>query len=835
MTSNSDTGPAVPSDNGAPQGPARRSTPKRIVPGRGSSDPACKEPGQPPSPEFSVSVRFLSLLAPQGPWCLSIIGPKRGQIRTRTFLPGQEAELLSWLETNRSGANCYFTVNRVREPRNIKPSRDDILEVGCLHVDIDPRAGEPLAEEQARIRALVLAESPAGLPRPTFVIFSGGGYQALWRLRTSLPLEAAEAVERATAYNLEIRNRLGGDSCQSIDHLLRLPGTVNWPDEKKRRRGQAPTLATLEVAALEAAYELRDFPTPPHDHAGQDRSNSRPRVAAAHVRVVGSIDALPDSVPDTLKQIVLHGHDPGEPSRFPSRSHAVWFVTNGLLRCGLDDASILGVLLNPAFGISAHVLDQPQSEKYAARQVRRAREGPPLVNVGTPMLSAQVFRDRERPHLTRFRSDWLDYDGSSYRIVEDDTITSELYSFLAKAKTLDEDGKPRPFHPNQKIVQHVRHALAAVVHVEGETREPPCWLVEHGLPPRELIACKNGLLHLPTGDLLPPTPDFFTRNAVSIAFDRGAPMPSRWIDFLHSIWPSDAECIDTLQEMFGYLLVPDTSQQKMFLLVGPKRSGKGTIGRTLTELVGAGNVCGPSLASLSGEFGLQQLLGKQLAVVSDMRLGPRTDQAAIAENLLRISGEDIVSVNRKNRDFWTGTLSTRFLIMSNVLPRFADASGALANRFIPLVIRESFYGRENPNLSYELRTELPGILCWARKGWLRLKQRGRFILPSSSHDAVQDLVDLAAPIAAFVRERCELDPNARVGKDDLFQVYRSWSMDRGSFRTLSKEVFCADLLAAFQGVSSIRPRVDGDRPWMFQGLRIRGALADHEADQGTLF
>jgi hypothetical protein len=617
MTSKSDTGPAVPDDNGAPQGPARRKTPARIAPGRGSSDPAGKEPGQPASPDFAVSVRFLTVLAPPGPWCLSAIGPKRGHIRTRTFLPGQEAELLSWLEANRSGANCYFTVNRVREPRNVKPSRDDIREVGCLHVDIDPRAGEPLAEEQARIRSLVLAESPAGLPRPTFVIFSGGGYQALWRLRTPLAMGTADDVEQATAYNLEIRNRLGGDTCQSIDHLLRLPGTINWPDDKKKKRGQAPALATLEVSALEAAYELADFPSPPPAPADHERSDARSTKVAVEVRAIGSIEALPEQVPDTLKQIILHGRDPGEPSRFPSRSHAVWFVTNGLLRCGLDDASILGMLLNPAFGISAHVLEQPQSMKYAARQVRRAREGPPLVNVGTPMLSAQVFRDLERPHLTRFRGDWLDYDGSSYRIVEDDTVTSELYAFLAKAKTLDDDGKPRPFHPNQKIVQHVQHALAAVVHVDGETREPPCWLVEHGLPPRELIACKNGLLHLPTGELLPPTPDFFTRNAVSLAFDRCAPTPSRWIAFLHSIWPSDAECIATLQEMFGYLLVPDTSQQKMFLLVGPKRSGKGTIGRTLTQLVGAGNVCGPSLASLSGEFGLQQLLGKQLAVVSE--------------------------------------------------------------------------------------------------------------------------------------------------------------------------------------------------------------------------
>ena len=47
--------------------------------------------------------------------------------------------------------------------------------------------------------------------------------------------------------------------------------------------------------------------------------------------------------------------------------------------------------------------------------------------------------------------------------------------------------------------------------------------------------------------------------------------------------------IETLQEIFGYVLTPDTSQQKIGMIVGPKRSGKGLIGRTLRRLVGERN------------------------------------------------------------------------------------------------------------------------------------------------------------------------------------------------------------------------------------------------------
>ena len=61
--------------------------------------------------------------------------------------------------------------------------------------------------------------------------------------------------------------------------------------------------------------------------------------------------------------------------------------------------------------------------------------------------------------------------------------------------------------------------------------------------------------------------------------------------FLASLWPSDGESISTLQEWFGYCLLPDTRQQKIALLVGPKRSGKGTVARILKKLVGQANTC----------------------------------------------------------------------------------------------------------------------------------------------------------------------------------------------------------------------------------------------------
>ena len=111
-----------------------------------------------------------------------------------------------------------------------------------------------------------------------------------------------------------------------------------------------------------------------------------------------------------------------------------------------------------------------------------------------------------------------------------------------------------------------------------------------------------------------------------------------------------------------------TDLHKILLMVGPTRRGKGVIARTLAALLGRQNVAGPTLNSLGGNFGLAPLIGKPLAVISDARFAGR-DASIVVERLLSISGEDILTVDRKYRDQWTGKLPSRLHIISNELPK----------------------------------------------------------------------------------------------------------------------------------------------------------------------
>jgi putative DNA primase/helicase len=348
----------------------------------------------------------------------------------------------------------------------------------------------------------------------------------------------------------------------------------------------------------------------------------------------------------------------------------------------------------------------------------------------------------------------------------------------------------------------------------------PCWRVTSEYPAHEIVACRNGLLHLPSGKLLAATPNFFTANALDYDYDAAAPAAARWLDFLHELWPGDQESIDTLQEWTGYLLTPDTQQQKMLLIAGPTRAGKGVIGRVQKATLGETNTCNPTLASLGAHFGLSQLVGKSAAIISDARLSGRSDTTVIAERLLSISGEDGIDVDRKFLPALTAhRLGVRFTILTNVLPNIQDTSGALVGRLLLLRLTKTWYGKEDPLLYQQMLPERPGILLWAIEGWRRLQARGHFVQPRSGAELRETMADMASPVAAFLREECTTGPGCTVACQYLYSAWRCWCANNNKDQPGSDITFGRDLRAAAPEVTREQHKIGGRPVWHYVGVQ----------------
>ena len=182
-----------------------------------------------------------------------------------------------------------------------------------------------------------------------------------------------------------------------------------------------------------------------------------------------------------------------------------------------------------------------------------------------------------------------------------------------------------------------------------------------------------------------------------------------------------------------------------------------------------------------------------------------------------------MTIDRKYKEHWTGTLHTRIVMMSNEIPRLPDASGALYNRFIVLETKRSFLGEEDINLGEKLNRELDSIFLWALDGLDRLRQRGHFVQPKSAEDAIRALRESSNPIPSFVEECCEMDPEAQATVGDLYDAYSDWchNNDHSPGR---KDQFSYHLVSSYPKLSRSRPRVDGGgQVRAIVGIRLKAA------------
>lgn len=421
--------------------------------------------------------------------------------------------------------------------------------------------------------------------------------------------------------------------------------------------------------------------------------------------------------------------------------------------------------------------------------------------------------------LRHWRGGWWRWEGPRWVEIEQRTLSAAGYQFAEHA-TYEAKDELKDWSPNRYKIANLLDALAAIMHLP-ETAAMPSWLNNitcDGL----LVSVANGLLDVGARRLIPHNPNFFNATSVPFDYDPGAGPPLRWMEFIRELWGDDTASIEALQEWFGYVISGRLDQQKILLIVGPTRAGKGVISRILGALVGPENVAGPTLSSLNGDFGLAPLLGKTLAVVSDARLNGRGAHVVV-ERLLSISGEDSLTVNRKYRDQWTGKLPSRLMLCSNELPQLGDASMAIAGRFVPLILNRSWYGKEDRGLEDALRAELPGILNWALDGLERLTDRGKFTRPPSADETIATLQDLASPVAAFVRERCISGPDKQGYVDAIYKAFKEWADDNGHVK-LAKQTFGRDLRAAVGGrlkVSRVGGHDSTERTRAYIGIALR--------------
>jgi putative DNA primase/helicase len=360
---------------------------------------------------------------------------------------------------------------------------------------------------------------------------------------------------------------------------------------------------------------------------------------------------------------------------------------------------------------------------------------------------------------------------------------------------------------------------------------------------RRYVSMQNGLIDLdavledrPEDEcILPHSPDWFSTVSLPYSFDKNAKCPL-WHAFLQRNLEGDQEVIDLLQEWAGYLLTPDTGQQKFLLLEGEGGNGKGVYSAGLIGMLGMENCSFVPLEAFGDRFSKTTTLGRLLNVSADSG-----ELDKVAEGFLKsFTSGDPMTFDRKGISAIEARPTARMMICCNQRPRFSDRSDGVWRRMIPVPMSVQISEDErvvNMDKSewWEAQGELPGIFLWALRGLARLHIQGRFTNPKTVKENMEDFRSEMNPARMFLDENVEEATNSDLRSSVLYGFYKRWASE-GGYRPLSDRVFFKEVKRRFKRCERKRGGTKNDRFWFYSGLRFsQDEICGESTSVGELF
>jgi hypothetical protein len=321
------------------------------------------------------------------PIVLQTIHPDTGKIKAFTFTAKQEAELRASATRSMGVENVYFQVNPLKRPISgaSKANKEDVAAAHWLQCDLDPN---PLDDFETS-RGFIKKAFEKYDPKPNLIIDSGGGYQGFWALTDPIEMlpreDGAEPWAEVESRSQQLSLMMSADPCFNIDRIMRAPGTVNMPNNKKRSKGRKPALAQV-IHWDDGSYPLERFPKAPVVSVGMGGASSsmgggrEVTISSGNLRAITPEDmhklaiSRGGTLNDYTVMLIVQGTDPDAPDRYKSRSEVLFRVLIDLVKAKFEPDEMAAICTDDDYAISAHVKDQKRPMKYIARQIQRATE-----------------------------------------------------------------------------------------------------------------------------------------------------------------------------------------------------------------------------------------------------------------------------------------------------------------------------------------------------------------------------------------------------------------------------------------------------------------------------
>lgn len=377
------------------------------------------------------------------------------------------------------------------------------------------------------------------------------------------------------------------------------------------------------------------------------------------------------------------------------------------------------------------------------------------------------------------------------------------------------------------LLANVLTATASLCYVPGSV-ELLTWLSidrKDSGQRRTLIAMKNGLIDLDAllredseNAVIPHSPSWFSTVCLPYDFNADAECP-KWIELIEKSLDYDLQRINLIQEFVGYLLLPDTSYQKLLCLEGEGSNGKSVFMAGVSAIIGRENCTFLSLEDFADQFAMAETLGKLANIAADV---PSYVDSAMEATIKRFASGDMMSLNRKNLSRVSAKPTARLIMSWNTRPKFKDRSMGLWRRMLLVPFnrvvseREKILGMDSAEF-WQDAGELSGMFNWALQGLLRLRRNRRFSESDTSKKAINEYQNEANPAREFLTDYVAESSLSQIASDDLYRIYSRWCKE-GDYHKLDARQFGKEVKRIFPKSERVKGGNRESRQYFIRGI-----------------
>lgn len=441
----------------------------------------------------------------------------------------------------------------------------------------------------------------------------------------------------------------------------------------------------------------------------------------------------------------------------------------------------------------------------------------PLEGVSiTEDLAARLFTERYKGQLVfcHSRGVWYEFKGSTW-VKQDTPMAFDAIRNMCRGMVLTNPGAATS-------LSKVKFVMA----VETFTKTDPVMARSHAdwNKDRYLLGTPGGTVDLKTGDLRASNSRDMINRSTAVSPDDFEECPL-WSKFLDDATGGDEGLQRFLQQIAGYCLTGDTSEQCLFFIHGEGGRGKGVFLNTLRAIQGTYAITSAmdtfeSKPNQGHSTSIAMLNGARMATASETEEGRAWADARIK----LFTGQDPITARFMRRDDITFDPEFKLVIIGNHQPTLKTVDEAMRRRFnmIPFTIKPK---RKDQNLQEKLKAEWPGILRWAINGCLDWQKHG-LIRPEVVLRATAAYFEEQDVMGSWLRDNCEVNVEDEYLTSSATELFRSWSnyCKAAGEQPGSQKTFAQSMRREHFGSKRTSMGI------FYTGVKLRGGAQDRDPD-----